>query len=118
VDFALFDLTVSAYDQGALCNPRPKVNEKFYGKPCKNLVILYDAEAHDIRVPDGTLLPEVYAKLEKLCSGVAIYEVTPDETERSESIRLQAEQEGEDHIKEEEVTYVVVEEEIRKENGM
>mmetsp|Transcript_25002 Transcript_25002/g.44320 ORF Transcript_25002/g.44320 Transcript_25002/m.44320 type:complete len:215 (-) Transcript_25002:83-727(-) len=22
--------------EGALCNPRPKVNEKFYGKPCKN----------------------------------------------------------------------------------
>ena len=100
-----------------MCNPRPKVNEKFYGKKCKNADILYNAEANEIKAPEGTLLPEVYDKLYKLCNGVAIYVVPQEETDRTESIRIASELEGEEHLKEEDVTYVVVEEEIKKENG-
>jgi hypothetical protein len=91
---------------GAVCNPRSNVNEKFYGKACKNKDILFHAAEHGIEIPEGTLLPEVYTKLEKLCTGVGIYEPTAEEMAKAESVRVQSEKEGEEHVQSEDVTYV------------
>lgn len=93
--------------EGALLNPRPKVNEKFYGKKAKPSEILFEAA---VEMPDGTLMPEVYAKLEKLCSGKGIYVPTEEENEKANSIREHAEKEGEEHLKEEEVEHQDVDE--------
>lgn len=100
---------------GAVCRPRNRVNEKFYGQPCSNEEILFSDEPWLI-VPDGTLMPEVYTKLDRLCNGVATEDeaatTSPGEAEKVERIRRLAEQEGEEHLAEEEdVTFVVVEDE-------
>lgn len=100
--------------EGALVNPRPKVNEKFYGKKVSPNKIMFEDGV--VEVPDGNLMTEVYAKLGKLCSGTGIYEVTEEEKSKIESIRVAADKEGEEALKDEEVTYVLVEEEIRKAN--
>jgi len=78
-------------------------------------VILYESKKHGLSAPPGTLLPELYGKLNQLCNGVATYQPTPEETQKSETVRVEAEKEGEEHVKDEDVTYVVVEDEIRKE---
>jgi lipid-binding SYLF domain-containing protein len=98
--------------EGAVCNPRKAVNQKFYGKKVSPKEILFDGA---VEVPDGTLMPEVYTKLERLCSGSGIYEPTEEYFAKVESIRVAADKEGEEAVKEEEVTYVVMEDEIRKE---
>ncbi|CAB9530784.1 LAS seventeen-binding protein 3 [Seminavis robusta] len=98
--------------EGALLNPRPKVNEKFYGQEVTPKEILFDGKA---TLPDGTLMPEVYAKLKALCSGEGIYELTEAEKKKAASVREAAEKEGEEHVKEEKVEYVKVEEEAKKE---
>lgn len=99
--------------EGALCNPRPKVNEKFYGKKVSPKEILFE---DTVKVPEGDhLLPELYAKLDKLCNGVGVYEVTEAEKAKAERARVEAEKEGEEHVKEEDVEYVNAHDEARKE---
>lgn len=93
--------------EGALLNPRPKVNSKFYGKDVKPKEILFEKDS--VTIPEGTLLPEVYAKLEALCSGKGIYELTDAEKKKAEEIKAKAEKEGEEAVKDEEVEYVEVE---------
>jgi len=98
--------------EGAICSPRKAVNEKFYGKKATPKEIIFEGA---VEVPDGTLMGEVYGKLEKLCSGTSIYLPTEAEKEKAEGVRLAAEKEGEEAIKDEEVTFVVVEDDVRKE---
>jgi lipid-binding SYLF domain-containing protein len=98
--------------EGALCNPRTRVNEKFYAKKeVSPKDILLD---RSVEIPDGTLLPEVYDKLNKLCSGELTYEVTDAEKKKAEEIRAKAEKEGEEHLKEESVEFVDVTKELEK----
>jgi lipid-binding SYLF domain-containing protein len=94
--------------EGALCNPRSRVNEKFYGKKVSQKEILFEGA---VQVPpEGNhLLPEVYAKLEKLCSGVGVYEISEEEKSKAETVRMEADTDGEEHLKEEDVSFVVVE---------
>jgi lipid-binding SYLF domain-containing protein len=99
--------------EGAVCNPRKAVNNKFYGRKVSPKEILFEDGL--VEVPAGTLMPEVYAKLEKLCSGTSIYEPTPEEMKKAASLRVVADKEGEEAVKEEEVTFVVVEDAVRKE---
>jgi lipid-binding SYLF domain-containing protein len=94
--------------EGALLMPRPKVNSKFYGKDVTPAEILF--KKGSVTIPDGTLMPEVYAKLIALCDGHAAYELTEAEKKKAESIREAAEKEGEEHLNEEEVEYVKVDE--------
>jgi len=98
--------------EGAVLNPRPAVNEKFYGKKVKPQEILFE---HAVELPDGTLMPEVYAKLDKLCKGTDIYVPTPEEKKKAESVREAADKEGEEHVKEEEVEIHEVEEPKKEE---
>jgi len=99
--------------EGALLNPRPNVNTKFYGKDVAPRHILFDKGA--VVVPDdGNLMPEVYDKLKKLSSGEAIYEITAAEEKKAEEVRKAAEKEGEEHVKEEEIETVDVEPEQKK----
>jgi lipid-binding SYLF domain-containing protein len=103
--------------EGAVCKPRSKVNEKFYGKKISPTEILFGEGEGAVEVPDGNhLMPEVYAKLEKLCSGVDVYEITEEEKSKAETVRLEADEEGEEHLKDEDVTFVVVEDEVRQAN--
>lgn len=93
--------------EGAVCNPRTAVNEKFYGKSVTPKAILFEKGA--VSVPeDGNLMPEVYDKLKRLCKGESIYEVTEAEKKKAESVREIAEKEGEEHLKEEKVETVDV----------
>jgi hypothetical protein len=103
--------------EGAICRPRPKVNEKFYGQPCTPKQILYDDEPWLI-VPEGTtLIEEVYEKLTKLSGGADAHEPTEEELQKAESIRLEAEAEGEEHLNEEEVIYEDVEKPTEGDDG-
>ena len=92
--------------EGALCNPRTAVNEKFYGKSVTPKAILFEKDS--VKLPDGTLMPEVYDKLKRLCSGEGIYEITDAEKKKAEAAREKAEKEGEEHLKEEKVETVDV----------
>ena len=94
--------------EGAVLNPRKAVNAKFYGKEATPKQILFENAVTVPETPE-TLLPEVYAKLEKLCSGIDIYQPTPEEKKKADSIRELADQEGEEAVKEESVEYVEVE---------
>ena len=85
--------------EGAVCNPRSKVNEKFYGKKVRPKEILFDDGA--VELPEGTLYPEIIAKLDKLCNGTATHEPTAAEKAIRESVREQVDQEGMEALREE-----------------
>lgn len=103
--------------EGAICRPRPKINEKFYGQACTPQQILFGEEPW-LEIPEGTtLIEEVYEKLIKLSGGTAAHEPTEEELQKSESIRLQAEEEGEEHLNEEEVVYEDVEQAATEEGA-
>lgn len=88
--------------EGAICHPRPAVNEKFYGKPVTPQEILFDRA---VQVPDGDhLMPEVYEKLQKLCSGQVFFEISEAEKQKAEKVREQADKEGEDFAETQEET--------------
>jgi lipid-binding SYLF domain-containing protein len=53
--------------QEVVCNPRTRASKVFYGKKVSPSEILFKKDAVDI--PEGTLISEVYAKLEALCGG-------------------------------------------------
>ncbi|CAB9510248.1 LAS seventeen-binding protein 3 [Seminavis robusta] len=98
--------------EGALCNPRTRVNEKFYGKKLTPKQILFsssqDQDSISVQVPEGTLYPQIVAKLDKLCSGNAIYQPTAEQKAFTESVRQQADKEGEEALAHEHVQYVNV----------
>ena len=85
--------------EGAVCNPRSKVNEKFYGKKVRPKEILFEGGA--VELPEGTLYSEIVAKLDKLCQGTAIHEPTDAEKAVRESVREKVDQEGMEALKEE-----------------
>lgn len=94
--------------EGAVCSPRSKVNEKFYGKKVSPHDILFDGV---VTVPEGNhLMAEVYDKLEKLCSGVDVYEISEEEKAKAEKARKEADAEGEEQLKEEEIVHEEVKE--------
>jgi lipid-binding SYLF domain-containing protein len=91
--------------EGAVCKSRNRVNQRFYGRPISTTDILF-SDGQDITIPDGTLLPDVYVKLQFLCDGKAIYEPTPEEKDRIKSTRKLVDQEAEEALKEETIEYV------------
>lgn len=94
--------------EGAVCNPRSKINEKFYGKKVRPSEILFEAGA--VEIPEGTLYPEILAKLELLCGGSSIYMISEAEMAKRDSVRVLADKEGEEAVKDEEVEYSDLEE--------
>jgi hypothetical protein len=93
--------------EGAICKGRNRVNERFYGQAgLSTRDILFSGEP--LPIPDGTLLPDLYSKLNKLCTGTAIYEPTYEERARVKSIRKVVNREGEEAIKDEKVEFVDV----------
>lgn len=88
--------------EGAVCNPRSKVNEKFYGKKVRPKDILFGG-SNTVEMPEGitTLYPEIKAKLDKLCKGTSVYEPTDAEKAIRESVREQVDQEGLEALREE-----------------
>ena len=61
--------------EGASLSPRSAVNETYYSSTATpHQIILEDA----VQVPEGTLMPQIYEKLDKLLEG-AIHEPTPEE---------------------------------------
>jgi Las17-binding protein actin regulator len=72
--------------EGGIMKGRKHVNEQFYGmKDIKTADILFSGEKFNI--PSGTLLPELYAKLEKLCTGSSVHEPTAEEQHKIKSTR-------------------------------
>jgi lipid-binding SYLF domain-containing protein len=99
--------------EGALCKERDRVNERFYRCRLSTSEILFSGRPID--VPDGTLLPEVYDKLNRLCSGLAVYTPTPEERLRVKTTRLSVNQEGAEAMKEENIERITVPEEFQHE---
>lgn len=77
--------------EGAVVGARKSANEAFYKKKYTPLHILYEDE---IELPAGSLMPEVYEKLNKLMDGTT-HETTPEEEEKIEAARKEAERLGE-----------------------
>lgn len=98
--------------EGGVCNPRTNVNEKFYGKKVKPEDILFQDGA--VQIPDGTLLPEIYAKLDKLSTGIGLWDPSDAEKVKCEMVREEADKEGEEQLKEEQIEYVDVSSEIKE----
>jgi lipid-binding SYLF domain-containing protein len=80
--------------EGALSKGRTRVNERFYGRRVTTAEILFSGGKLDI--PDGTLLPELYTKLQRLCEGLPVYETTEEERLKVEAnLRMVAKEEEE-----------------------
>lgn len=77
--------------EGAMVGARNKVNQTFYKKPYTPLHILYE---DNIELPGGTLMPDVYAKLNKLMKGDT-HETSQEEDELVEAAREEAHRLGE-----------------------
>lgn len=78
--------------EGGIMKGRKHVNENFYAKKgIKTADILFSGDTYD--VPSGTMLPELYVKLKKLCGGDSVYEPTPEELQKIESTRERVERE-------------------------
>ncbi|KAL3903987.1 MAG: hypothetical protein SGARI_005133 [Bacillariaceae sp.] len=92
--------------EGALCKGRNRVNERFYGEKVSTADILFSG--HDRDFPEGTLLPEVYNKLQSLCDGLSIYTPSPEERMRVKCTRKLVDKEGEEALKEEVVEYTAI----------
>jgi lipid-binding SYLF domain-containing protein len=89
--------------EGAICKGRNRVNERFYGEKISTADILFSGYPRDI--PEGTLLPEVYTKLERLCEGLSVYTPSPEEIMRVKTLRKKVNIEGEEALKEEVIEY-------------
>ncbi|KAG7371352.1 Las17-binding protein actin regulator [Nitzschia inconspicua] len=96
--------------EGALCKGRNRINEQFYGRKISTAEILFSGKS--LGVPDGTLLPQVYDKLRRLCDGLSIYTPPPEECLRVNEILPLVNQEGEEALKEEVIEFVKVPEEL------
>jgi lipid-binding SYLF domain-containing protein len=98
--------------EGALCKERNRVNERFYGRKISTAEILFSGRP--INVPEGTLLPEIYDKLRRLCDGLPVYTPTPEEIIRVKRTRPLVNKEGEEALKEEIIEYVQIPEEFQR----
>jgi lipid-binding SYLF domain-containing protein len=101
--------------EGALCKERDRVNERFYGRRVSTSEILFSGRPMD--VPNDTLLPELYDKLNRLCSGLAVYTPSPEERLRVVTTRLSVNQEGAEAFKEEIIEFVDVPEEFQQDDA-
>jgi hypothetical protein len=97
--------------EGAILAPRSAQNKLFYGKSATPMQILYDDY---VELPPGTLMNQVYAKLDKLMQGET-HEPSPEEAEKVEIARVEAEKLAEEAAKSEDVVKVDVKEEAAKE---
>ncbi len=89
--------------EGAVVGPRNAVNEQYYGVASVNpRQILYEGS---VNLPADSLMPEVYAKLDKLAQGLT---AQPDEAEKAkvEEARQSALKAGEAAQKQADVEYV------------
>ena len=98
--------------KGALVGPRNRVNKDFYKNSYSPLQILFEDV---VSLPEGSLMPEIYAKLDSLIAGVPV-EPTPEELAKVESALTEAERLGEVASKAEDVVQIdaVVEAEKEK----
>jgi len=92
--------------EGAVSKGRNRVNERFYGRKISTQDILFSGQ--HIEIPEGTLLPEVYDKLQRLCHGLTVYTPPPEESLRVKSTRHLINLENEEALKDEVIEYVQV----------
>lgn len=97
--------------EGAVVGPRSAVNETFYGKTVSPLQILYE---DSVTVPEGSLMPDIYAKLDKLMKG-STHTLSEEEAARIEAARVEAEQAGEEASKSDDVVKIDAKAEAEKE---
>jgi hypothetical protein len=101
--------------QGGVLNPRKNINETFYCKKVTPHQILF--EHADIKIPDGTLIDQVYHKLNLLCNGTSTYEPSEDEFKQAQAAYEKAEQAGAAVAKQHADEIVLAEDEIKKETS-
>lgn len=91
--------------EGGVVNPRSAVNAKFYEKKSATpMQILFVPGA--VEVPPGTLIDEVYHKLDKLIKGDILHTPTADELAKIKETRMQAEKAGAEAAKSSDVVHV------------
>jgi lipid-binding SYLF domain-containing protein len=90
--------------EGGVVNPRSAVNEMFYQKSATPMQILFDEGA--VEVPPGTLMDEVYHKLNKLIKGDITHTPTAEELAKIEATRIEAEKTGAEAAKSSDVVHV------------
>jgi lipid-binding SYLF domain-containing protein len=90
--------------EGGVVNPRSAVNEIFYQKSATPMQILFDEGA--VEVPPGTLMDEVYHKLNKLIKGDFTHTPTAEELAKIEATRIEAEKTGAEAAKSSDVVHV------------
>lgn len=97
--------------EGAAVGSRSAVNAHFYKKNLTPLQILYE---NDAELPEGSLMPEIYKKLDLLMKG-STNEPTTEEQEKVEAARIEAEKLGEEASKADDVVLVDAKAEAEKE---
>eukprot|EP00545_Synedropsis_sp_CCMP1620_P005565 CAMPEP_0119003008 /NCGR_PEP_ID=MMETSP1176-20130426/289_1 /TAXON_ID=265551 /ORGANISM="Synedropsis recta cf, Strain CCMP1620" /LENGTH=253 /DNA_ID=CAMNT_0006954561 /DNA_START=159 /DNA_END=920 /DNA_ORIENTATION=+ len=97
--------------EGAVVGARSAVNETFYGKAVTPLQILYD---DTVTIPEKSLMPEIYAKLNKLMEGDT-HEPSTEEKEKTEELRVEAVKAGEEASKADDVIEIDAKSEAAKE---
>lgn len=78
--------------EGASLSPRSAVNETYYSSSATPRPILFEDA---VQVPEGTLMPEIHEKLDKLLR-VEIHEPTPEELAKVDEAFQDAQAAGED----------------------
>ena len=95
---------------GGFAGPRHKVNKDYYKRPFTPLQILYDDEA---QVPEGSLMNEIYEKLDKLMQGATL-DPSEEELERMDAALEEADRLGEDAAMAEDVVLIDAKAEAEK----
>jgi lipid-binding SYLF domain-containing protein len=90
--------------EGASLSPRSAVNETYYSSTATPHQIIFEAA---VQVPEGTLMPQIYEKLDKLLEG-KIHEPTPEELAKVDEAFAVAQAAGEEARKNDDVVEVDV----------
>lgn len=103
--------------EGASLSPRPAVNETYYSSSATPYQIIYEDA---VQVPEGTLMPQIYEKLDKLLEG-EIHEPTPEELAQVDEALEVAQAAGEEARQNDDIVEVnskveVVKEEVQKDD--
>jgi hypothetical protein len=97
---------------GGFAGPRHRVNKDYYKRPITPLQILYEDEA---QIPEGSLIYEVYDKLDKLMKG-AILDPTDEDLARMDAALEEAERLDEDAAMADDV--VLIDARVEAEKGL
>lgn len=97
---------------GGFAGPRHRVNKNYYKRSLTPLQILYEDHA---QIPEGSLIYEVYDKLDKLMNGATL-DPTEDDLARMDAALEEAEEIGEDAAMADDI--VLIDAKVEAEKGL